>query len=42
MQVLLAIASDAVHKSGAVNNTWQNYWDRALAEYVKRLETRKN
>src|ERR1035437_3762588 len=28
---------EAAHKKGAVKNTWQDYGDRLLAEYVKRL-----
>jgi len=28
---------DAAHKKGAVKNTWQDYGDRLLAEYARRL-----
>jgi glycosyltransferase involved in cell wall biosynthesis len=29
---------EAAHKKGAVRNTWQDYGDRLLAEYRRRLE----
>jgi hypothetical protein len=28
---------EAAHKKGAAKNTWQDYGDRLLAEYAKRL-----
>lgn len=31
---------DAAHRRGAVRNTWQDYGDRLLSEYAKRLNTR--
>ena len=29
---------DAAHKKGAARNTWQDYGDRLLVEYQRRLE----
>jgi len=33
---------EAAHRKGAVSNTWQDYGDRLLAEYKRRLNREKN
>ena len=33
---------EATFQKGALNNAWQDYWDRLLKEYQRRLATLKH